>query len=157
MGKWPEHMAKIREFLSLEQALQHAIKNLSDEDLISTKKKKEDFRRYSDPDKPDRNISHIDSIDVDVACMKKGKGHPLLSAHEALLEKALKGQNNKESITHSLLTMGERLGKLMGETEKAMDPSSPGGSALTKEEKDNLYKAIKEVEEKIASFKKSIE
>jgi hypothetical protein len=36
--------------------------------------------------------------------------------------------------------------------------SSPGGgSALTKEEKDNLYKAIKEVEEKIASFKKSIE
>ena len=56
MGKWPEHMAKIREFLSLEQALQHAIKNLSDEDLISTKKKKEDFRRYSDPDKPDRNI-----------------------------------------------------------------------------------------------------
>jgi hypothetical protein len=53
--------------------------------------------------------------------------------------------------------MGERLGKLMGETEKAMDPSSPGGSALTKEEKDNLYKAIKEVEEKIASFKKSIE
>ena len=53
--------------------------------------------------------------------------------------------------------MGERLGKLIGETDKAMDPSCPGGSALTKKEKDRLCKAIKEVEEKIASFKKSIE
>ena len=49
MGKWPEHMAKIREFLSLEQALQHAIKNLSDEDLISTKKKKRRFQKILRP------------------------------------------------------------------------------------------------------------
>lgn len=45
----------------------------------------------------------------------------------------------------------------MGETEKAMDPNSPGGAGLTKEEKDKIYKAIKEVEEKIANFKKAIE
>jgi len=150
-------MAKIRDFGSIEQALLHALKDLTDEDLLATKKKKEDLRRYSDPDKSDRKIPHIDSIDIDIALMKKGKGHPLLSAHEAMIKKALKGSNNKETITHSLLTMGERLGKLMGETEKAMKPDSPGGAMLTKEEKDRIYKAIKEVEEKITNFKKAIE
>jgi len=150
-------MAKTREFLSLEQALLHALKDLTDEDLAATKKKKEDLRRYSDPDKADRNIPHIDSIDIDVALAKKGKGTPLLKAHQALIDKALEGNNNKESITHALLTMGDRLGHLMGETEKAMDPSSPGGEGLTKDEKDKIYKAIKEMEEKIANFKKAIE
>ena len=34
---------------------------------------------------------------------------------------------------------------------------SPGGEGLTKDEKDKIYKAIKEMEEKIANFKKAIE
>ena len=56
----------------------------------------------------------------------------------------------------SLLHAGERLGKLMGVTEKAMDPDSPGGAAIDTKEKDKIYKALKEVEEKIASLKKAI-
>ena len=72
-------MAKTRDFGSLEQALLHALKDLTDEDLAATKKKKEDLRRYSDPAKPDRQIPHENSIDIDVALMKKGKA-PLLSA-----------------------------------------------------------------------------
>ena len=55
-------MAKTRDFGSLEQALLHALKDLTDEDLAATKKKKEDLRRYSDPAKPDRQIPHVDSI-----------------------------------------------------------------------------------------------
>jgi hypothetical protein len=31
-----------------------------------------------------------------------------------------------------------------------MDPNSPGGSTISKQEKDKIYKAIKEVEDKIA-------
>ena len=150
-------MAKTRDFGSLEQALQHALKDLNDDELSPTKKKREEFRKISDPDKPEYKLAHIDSIDIDVAMMKKGKGAPLLKAHQALVDKALEGNNNKESITHALLTMGDRLGHLMGETEKAMDPSSPGGEGLTKDEKDKIYKAIKEMEEKIANFKKAIE
>ena len=34
-------MPKTREFLSIEQALTHALKELTDQDLSSTKKKKE--------------------------------------------------------------------------------------------------------------------
>jgi hypothetical protein len=37
-----------------------------------------------------------------------------------------------------------------------MDPNSPGGSTISKQEKDKIYKAIKEVEDKIASLKLSI-
>jgi hypothetical protein len=41
--------------------------------------------------------------------------------------------------------------------EKALDPSSPSGIGISTEEKDNIYKAIKEVEARIASLKKAIE
>lgn len=150
-------MAKTRDFGSLEQALQHALKDLNDDELSPTKKKREEFRKISDPDKPEYKLAHIDSIDIDVAMMKKGLGAPLLHAHETLIEKALEGHNNKDSITHSLITMVSKLGKLTDETEKAMDPNSPGGETLTKQEKDKIYKAIKEVEAKIAVFKKAVE
>ena len=149
-------MAKLRDFLSLEQALIHASKDLTDEDLAKIGKTREDIRRFSDPLKKDRQILHRDSIQIDVALAKKNKGTPILKAHEALIDKALEGQNTKASIMQSLLHAGERLGKLMGVTEKAMDPDSPGGAAIDTKEKDKIYKALKEVEEKIASLKKAI-
>lgn len=150
-------MAKLRDFLSLEQALIHAAKDLTDDDLKKIGKTREDIRRFSDPLKKDRQILHRDSIQIDVALAKKNKGTPILKAHEAMIDKALEGQNTKESIMHALLHTGERLGKLMGVTEKAIDPKSPGGSSINNQEKDVIYKAIKEVEEKISSLKKSIE
>ena len=88
--------------------------------------------------------------------MKKGKGHPLLDVHNAIMEAALEGSNFKPNVTQSLLTMGERVGKLMGVTEQAMEPSSPGGASFSKEEKDKIYKAIKELEEKITNLKSSL-
>ena len=149
-------MAKVRDFNTIEQAINHALKDLSDEDIKDTKKKISEFRKYSDPKKAEYNISHIDSIAMDIALMKKGKGHPLLDVHNAIMEAALEGPNFKPNVTQSLLTMGERIGKLMGVTEQAMDPSSPGGAGFSKEEKDKIYKAIKELEEKITNLKSSI-
>jgi len=148
---------KIRDFLTIEQALSHALNELSEQDIFeATKRKKEHITQYADPAKGDRNISHLDSIQIDVAFMKKGKGHPLLSVHQALMDKAMEGHNQKASITQTLLHMGERIGKLMGVTEKAMDPNSPGGTSINKIEKENIYEAIKEVEGKIAALKLSI-
>ena len=150
-------MAKLRDFLSLEQALIHASKDLTDEDLKIIGKTREEIRRFSDPLKKDRQILHRDSIQIDVALAKKDRGTPILKAHEALIDKALEGQNTKAGIMQSLLHTGERLGRLMGVTEKALDPNSPSGSNISKDEKDQIYKALKEVEEKIASLKKAIE
>jgi hypothetical protein len=150
-------MAKLRDFLSLEQALIYASKDLTDEDLIAIGKTREDIRRFSDPSKKDRQILHRDSIQIDVALAKKDRGTPILKAHEALIDKALAGHNIKAGIMQSLLHTGERLGRLMGVTEKALDPSGPSGSNISKDEKDKIYKSLKEVEEKIASLKKAIE
>ena len=150
-------MAKLRDFLSLEQALIHASKDLTDEELKIIGKTREEIRRFSDPLKTDRQILHRDSIQIDVALAKKDKGTPILKAHEALIDKALEGHNVKAGIMQSLLHTGERLGRLMGVTEKALDPSGPSGSNISKDEKDKIYKALKEVEEKIASLKKAIE
>ena len=52
--------------------------------------------------------------------------------------------------------MGERVGKLMGEVEKSMSEESDSGEQISKSEKDNIYKAIKELEEKITTLKEAI-
>ena len=149
-------MSKPREFNSLEQALIHALDGLSDNDLAATKKKKKDLTRYSDPDKPERNITHRDSIDIDIACIRKNLGHPLLDVHEALIAKALYGKDNDSPITQSLLHLGGRIGKLMDAANEAAEPDSPGGTAMTKTEKERIYKALKEVKAKIAALELSI-
>lgn len=152
-------MAKkiIREFLTIEQALAFALKELSEEEILQqTKRKKEQFTQYANPDKGDRNISQLDAINIDIALMKKNKGHPLLNVHQALMDKAMEGHNQKPDISRTLLNMGERIGKLMGVTEKALSENSPDGSNVNKSEKEEIYKAIAEVEEKIAALKESL-
>ena len=61
------------------------------------------------------------------------------------MEAALEGSNFKPNVTQSLLTMGERVGKLMGVTEQAMEPSSPGGNlqVLVKKKKIKYIKPLK--------------
>ena len=149
-------MPKIREFLSIEQALTHALENLADEDLKQTKKKKITFRDYADPDKHDRNITLRDAIEVDAALMKKNKGHPLLDVYNSILDIQLHGDNKNPKVERTLISMGERVGKLMGEVEKSMSEESDSGEEISKDEKDKIYKAIKELEEKITNLKSSL-
>ena len=150
-------MTKLREFLSIEQALQQAIKDLRDDGLKqATGKSEAHFRKCSDPGIKDNQLHHKDAVNIDIASVRKGEGHPLLSVHQALIDKAMKQSNQAGNITQSLLHMGARIGDLMEVTEKAMDPNSPSGSTISKQEKDKIYKAIKEVEDKIASLKLSI-
>ena len=90
------------------------------------------------------------------ALMKKNKGHPLFDVHQAIMDKAMEGHNQKGSVTQTLLRMGERIGKLMGVTEKATDPKSPGGETISPDEKEEIYKALNEVKSKIAELELSI-
>ena len=151
-------MTKIRDILSVEQALMQALQNLSDEDVKNnTNKSKSNFRKCADPEDKTTFLYQDDAIKLDIASMKNKKGHPLLTLHQTLIDKAMQHHNDTGSVTQSLLHMGERIGKLMGVTEKAIDPKSPGGASINKIEKENIYEAIKEVEAKIALLKKSIE
>ena len=88
--------------------------------------------------------------------MKKSKGHPLLDVYHAILDLKLQGNNQKPKVERTLITMGERVGKLMGEVEKSMSEESDSGEKISKSEKDNIYRAIKELEEEITSLKEAI-
>ena len=99
-------MPKTRDFLTIEQALNHALKDLNDDDLLTTKKKKETFSVYADPDKHERNITLRDSIEVDAALMKKSKGHPLLDVYH-YIRLSVAGSNQKPKVERTLITMGE--------------------------------------------------
>jgi hypothetical protein len=88
--------------------------------------------------------------------MRRGLGSPMLSAHQYQIDKALKANNNFENIMTSLVTTGVRIGKLMEVTNEAINPNSPDGKTISKMEKEKIYKAIRDVEEKISNLKLSI-
>ncbi len=145
-----------REFLSIEQALKQVVKDLKSEGVLkSTGKSESYFRKCSDENDADRLIHHIDSVKLDIECMRRGLGHPLLTAHQMQIEKAI-GENKDINVTQSLLSTVTRIGRLTDVTKQAMDPKSPGGVSFSKQEKDKIYKALKDVEEKLTSLKLSI-
>ena len=87
-------------------------------------------------------ITLMDSVEVDVALMKKEKGHPLLDVYHSILELKLHG-DNKKRIERALITMGERVGKLMGEVEKSMSEESDSGEKIRKKRKIRFTKQLK--------------
>ena len=142
-----------RKILSLEAAIKEAIKELKDEGIkLATGKSESHFRKCSDPNDKDHNIHHKDSVEIDKLCLKKGLGTPMLSAHESILD-AQSQWNFKESVSNTLITMGARIGKLMETTHGAVHPDSDDGSSLSQKEKEKIYSAIKDVEEKIIQLK----
>ena len=48
------------------------------------------------------------------------------------------------------------MGNLMDITQQAMSPDSQKGKEISKKERDQIFKAISEVEEKIAKLKISV-
>ena len=52
--------------------------------------------------------------------------------------------NNDINVTQSLLSTVTRIGRLTDVTKQAMDPSSPGGTNFSKQEKDKIYNLANE-------------
>ena len=66
-------MAKIRKQASVENGIMQVLKILSDEEIYSAIKKTSSYlRKCSNPDLQ-QQIDHMDSIKLDLACMKKNK------------------------------------------------------------------------------------
>jgi hypothetical protein len=142
-----------RKILSLESAIKEVIKELKDSGLKSaTGKSESHFRKCSDPNDPNHNIHHIDSINIDKLCLEKGLGTPMLYAHESILDSETQ-KYYIETVSNILITMGARIGKLMETTHEAIDPKGDSGSQLSQKEKEKIYSAIKDVEEKITQLK----
>ena len=147
-------MTKIRKFASVEQALSYLLKELDGEEIQQATSKSVDyFRKCSDEKDKDHNIHHKDSIEIDKLCMKKGLGHPMLTSHETILDAFDKSTTNTDGVSNTLINIGSRIGRLMETTQKAVDPEGEEGQNLSQKEKDQIHKAIKEVEDKILNLK----
>jgi hypothetical protein len=145
-----------REFHSVEQALKEVIKDLKNKVKDITGKTESHFRKCSDESDHDHHVYHADSIKLDIECMREGLGSPMLSAHQYQIDKALTSGKNLENITTSLIDTGARIGRLMEVTKLALDANSSAGKAISKMEKEQIYKSIRDVEEKISNLKLSI-
>ena len=151
-------MTIIREFGSVEQALAHSLKHLKDDEVkVTTGKSLSHFRKCSDPDNKDNSIHFEDAIFLDVLLDRQGLGTPLLSTFIHTIDKKRAESNQEFSVSHSLMQIVARIGNLSDVTEKALDPKSPSGINLSNQEKDKIYKALKDVEGKLAALKKAVE
>ena len=122
------------------QALKQVVKDLkSDGVLKSTGKTESYFRKCSDENDTDRLIHHIDSVKLDIECMKRGLGHPLLTAHQIQIEKAM-GDNKDINVTQSLTEYSYKNWLVLRMLQNAMDPSSPGGANFINKKKIKFIK-----------------
>ena len=152
-------MAKIRKIASVENGLMEVLKILTEEEIKQAIGKGSSYiRKCSNPDLP-QQIDHNDSIKLDKACIKKGKGHPLLTSHEYMIVQELKKfEGNKNNDIDEMLVKSTILhGRLSEVIKGAEDTSSDRGSEISPLEKKDIMKSIKELEDKILKIKLTID
>ena len=152
-------MAKIRNAASIESGLMEVTKILTEEEIQEAIGKGSSYiRKCSNPDLP-QQIDHNDSFKLDKACIKKGKGHPLLTSHEYMIAHELeKFEGNEDNDIDEMLVRSTILhGKLTEVVKQSEDPKSDRGKEVSPLEKKEIMKAIKDVEDKILKIKLTID
>ncbi len=152
-------MAKIRKAASIENGLMEVTKILSEEEIQEAIGKGSSYiRKCSNPDLP-QQIDHNDSFKLDKACIKKGKGHPLLTSHEYMIVQELeKFEGNENNDIDEMLVKSTILhGKLTEVVKQSEDPKSDKGKEISPLEKKEIMKAIKDLENKILKIKLTID
>ena len=152
-------MAKIRKMASVENGLMEVIKILSEEEIQEAIGKSSSYiRKCRNPDLP-QQIDHNDSFKLDRACIKKGKGHPLLTSHEYMIAHELeKFEGNQDNDIDEMLVRATILhGKLTEVVKQSEDSKSDSGAKISLLEKKEIMKAIKDVEDKILKIKLTID
>ena len=146
-----------RKLISLEGALKEVIKDLKSEALKDvTGKTESHFRKCSD-ENDTQDVHHIDSIKIDIECLKRGLGNPMLTAHEDMLEATKSEYKNLDNASNTLINIGAKIGRLMETTQKAINPEGESGQKISETEKKHISKALNDVEDKILELKLIIE
>ena len=150
-------MTKIREPLTVENILSQVINKLDENEIKNiTNKSMSHFRKCSDPDDKDHNLYYNDAVKLDILMQRKSFGTPFIDNFSLLIADEFDKINVYENVASTLIKIGGRMGNLMDTTQQAMSPDSQMGKEISKKEKDQIYKAINEVEEKIAKLKLSV-
>ena len=150
-------MTKIREPLSIEKILKDLISKLKENEIKEfTGKSISHFRKCSDPDDKDHNLHLSDAIKLDILSLRSQNGSPFLDNIELIIDQEFNELEKLKDVSRILNNIGGRIGNLMDVTEQATSPESQKGTEISTKEKDNIFKAISEVEEKIAKLKISV-
>ena len=94
---------------------------------------------------------------IDIECLKRGLGNPMLSAHEDMLEATSPEYKNLDNASNTLINIGAKIGRLMETTQKAINPKGESGHKISENEKKHISKALNDVEDKILELKLIIE
>ncbi len=147
----------MREPLTIEKILKDVINKHKESEIKEfTGKSISHFRKCSDPDDKDHNLHLSDAIKLDILSLRSQKGSPFLDNISLIVNKEFTDMEKLEDVSRNLINIGGRIGNLMDTTEKALHPQSPKGEKISTREKDKIFSAIAEVEEKIAKLKLSI-
>ena len=150
-------MTKIREPLSIEKILKDLISKLKENEIKEfTGKSISHFRKCSDPNDKDHNLHLSDAIKLDILSLRSQNGSPFLDNIELIIDQEFNELEKLKDVSRILNNIGGRIGNLMDVTEQATSPESQKGTEISTKEKDNIFKAISEVEEKIAKLKLSV-
>ena len=150
-------MTKIREPLSIEKILKDLVSKLKENEIKEfTGKSVSHFRKCSDPDDKDHNLHLDDAIKLDILSLRSQNGSPFLDNIELIIDQEFNELEKLKDLSRILNNIGGRIGNLMDVTEQATSPESQKGTEISTKEKDNIFKAISEVEEKIAKLKLSV-
>ena len=150
-------MTKIREPLSIEKILKDLISKLKENEIKEfTGKSISHFRKCSDPNDKDHNLHLSDAIKLDILSLRSQNGSPFLDNIELIIDQEFNELEKLKDLSRILNNIGGRIGNLMDVTEQATSPESQKGTEISTKEKDNIFKAISEVEEKIAKLKLSV-
>ncbi len=150
-------MTKLRDPLSIENILKNSINSLNENDIKNfTGKSISHFRKCSDPDDKDHNLHLSDAIKLDILSLRSQNGSPFLDNIELIINQEFNELDQLKDISRILNNIGGRIGNLMDVTEQAISPDSQKGEEFSNKEKDKIFRAISEVEKKIAKLKLSI-
>jgi len=152
-------MAKIRKQASIESGIMEVLKILSEEEIQECIGKSSSYlRKCSNPDLQ-QELDHNDSIKLDLKCIKKGKGHPLYTAHEYIIINELENlDSHKTNDIDDMLVKSNILhGKLSEAVKLAEDPKGDAGKEISKLEKKEIMEAIKNLENKILKIKLTVD
>ena len=149
-------MTKLRKPLTVEYVLSQAINKLDKDEVKNiTNKSISHFRKCSDPDDKDHNLHYADAIKLDILMQRKALGTPFIDNFSLLIEDEFNKNNVYENVASTLIKIGGRMGNLMDTTQQAMSPDSQMGKEISKKEKDQIFKAINEVEESLSLLKEA--
>ena len=152
-------MAKIRKIGSIEDGIMQILKILSEEEILTTIGKTSSYlRKCSDPQQQ-QQIDHNDSIKLDLACIKKGKAPPLITAHEYIVANEYENSEvHKNNDIDEMLVKSTILhGKLTEVVKQSEDPKSDLGKNISVLEKKEIMEAIKNLEDKIHKIKITVD